>query len=429
MQIEIFSLVVGLLAGFIVGWIIEWIVDGRQRRRAEASYDADVDEMQAALNQALTARAAMEKERDAALDRVGGLTEGNATLDEQLTQKRQEITNLEAELGTSSAKLRQMAATEQANDRMRNKLTEYEGRIRDLETQCSALENDTKDMNSLREQLEATQEKADTLTNEKATLREKLATAEAEMATIGAQMQTASEDLEEVETLRIQQAESQREIERLRASLAASTAQNERGSAVNLENNELRARLGSAENELLDTNNRLVAADVQLQNVTDQLTDHRIRADMLEKELAALKGDGKDLLTVESTQLRAQLDAANNHIEQLQGELNAGKADMALINVLRAENEELRAQAGGSVLPKSATIAVGQTSDRLQMVNGIGNVFARRLNEAGVRTFVELASLSADQLVEIVQAKPWQNIDPDGWIAQAAELAQGQDVA
>ncbi|MGB1249747.1 MAG: hypothetical protein ACPG8W_03875 [Candidatus Promineifilaceae bacterium] len=427
---DLFSLAAGLLGGFLVGWIIEWVIDRRRRSRDYASYNAEVDELQSAMNRALTARAAMEKERDAALERIGGLTAGNATLDEQLSVKRQEVTNLEAELGTSTTKLRQMAAIEQANERLRAKLTTCEGRIRDLETTCSALENDTKDMGALRKQLRASEDKVSVLGGEKATLREKLASAEAEMAAIGAQMQTASEDMDEVEALRIQQAETQREIERLRANLAAATAQNERGSAINLENNELRARLGSAENELLDTNNRLVASDVQLQNVTDQLTDQRIRADMLEKELMAIEGNGKNLLTAETTALKAELDGSKQQIHQLQTELSASKSDIALINVLRAENDDLRtrldSEAPAASPVTTPVVNAKASNDRLQTVNGIGNVFARRLNEAGIHTFVDLAGLSTDRIIEIVQAKPWQNIDPDGWVAQADALAQGQ---
>lgn len=65
----------------------------------------------------------------------------------------------------------------------------------------------------------------------------------------------------------------------------------------------------------------------------------------------------------------------------------------------------------------------GQRDD-LTVLNGIGKVFAQRLNEAGVNTFADLAKLSPDRLREITQAKDWQKIDPQAWIDQAKRRAE-----
>ena len=431
-QIDFFSLLVGALGGFILSWIIQWIMDNRRYHRTMTAVEADFTELQREKDHAVTAQVAVEKERNAVAEQVTSLKTANATLDSELAIKRKQVSNLEAELGTSEAKLRQMAATEQANELLRGKLTNYEVQIRELDTKCKLLENDTKDMKALREHLEVTQEKVDVLGLEKQTMRDKLAAAEAEMATIGAQMQMASEDLGEVETLRVQNAEAMREIERLRGTLAAATAQNERGSAVNLENSELRSRLELAENELLDSNNRLVAADVQLQNVTDQLLDQQVRAETLEKEIAALGGSSDNLLTAETATLRAELDEAHRFAQTLEAELNAVKSDTALINVLKAENRELRAQlpTGGdvAVIAANGTATVSVSEDRLQDISGIGNVFARRLNEAGVHTFGQLAAMPAERLTDIVQAKAWQTIEPEKWVTEAALRANGGGV-
>lgn len=59
--------------------------------------------------------------------------------------------------------------------------------------------------------------------------------------------------------------------------------------------------------------------------------------------------------------------------------------------------------------------------DDLEIINGIGPVFARRLQEAGVRTFAELAATSPERLLEIVRSSPGL-ADPDSWRAQAAQL-------
>lgn len=60
-------------------------------------------------------------------------------------------------------------------------------------------------------------------------------------------------------------------------------------------------------------------------------------------------------------------------------------------------------------------------ADDLEIVVGIGPVFARRLHEAGVRTFADLAATSSERLLEIVRASPGL-ADPDSWREQAAQL-------
>lgn len=60
-------------------------------------------------------------------------------------------------------------------------------------------------------------------------------------------------------------------------------------------------------------------------------------------------------------------------------------------------------------------------ADDLEIVVGIGPVFARRLQEAGVRTFADLAATSSERLLAIVRASPGL-ADPDSWREQAAQL-------
>jgi len=58
-------------------------------------------------------------------------------------------------------------------------------------------------------------------------------------------------------------------------------------------------------------------------------------------------------------------------------------------------------------------------SDALEEINGIGPVFANRLNEAGIYTYSQLASSSPDELKQITGVTRW---DPADWITQAGEL-------
>jgi predicted flap endonuclease-1-like 5' DNA nuclease len=66
----------------------------------------------------------------------------------------------------------------------------------------------------------------------------------------------------------------------------------------------------------------------------------------------------------------------------------------------------------------------GQKGDDFTVLNGIGKVFAQRLNDAGIRTFADLANQSPDKLREITGAKEWQKVDPQAWIDQAKRRAQ-----
>lgn len=61
-------------------------------------------------------------------------------------------------------------------------------------------------------------------------------------------------------------------------------------------------------------------------------------------------------------------------------------------------------------------------ADSLQEIRGIGEVFARRLRAAGVRTFADLAALTPDEARALAEAQPWQ-ADTADWIEQARALA------
>ena len=63
--------------------------------------------------------------------------------------------------------------------------------------------------------------------------------------------------------------------------------------------------------------------------------------------------------------------------------------------------------------------------DDLTRVTGIGPVYARRLNEAGIATFAALAATPVEELAAIVHLQEWQAAYPGDWITQAAALAAG----
>ena len=71
--------------------------------------------------------------------------------------------------------------------------------------------------------------------------------------------------------------------------------------------------------------------------------------------------------------------------------------------------------------------AVGELepkADDLTKINGIGPAFARRLDDAGVTTYADLAGMTAEELRERTQLAEWQG-DPEDWIVQAQSLVAG----
>jgi predicted flap endonuclease-1-like 5' DNA nuclease len=58
--------------------------------------------------------------------------------------------------------------------------------------------------------------------------------------------------------------------------------------------------------------------------------------------------------------------------------------------------------------------------DDLTAIKGIGPVFAKRLNKAGIFTFAQLAAQSPEKIESVTQVTRW---DPEDWIAEAKKLA------
>jgi predicted flap endonuclease-1-like 5' DNA nuclease len=83
------------------------------------------------------------------------------------------------------------------------------------------------------------------------------------------------------------------------------------------------------------------------------------------------------------------------------------------------ESELAKSGAGNpSRTVADATVA----SDNLEAINGIGPTYARRLREAGVKTFADLSNQAPERLREITGLRDWQAADPADWITEARQL-------
>lgn len=100
------------------------------------------------------------------------------------------------------------------------------------------------------------------------------------------------------------------------------------------------------------------------------------------------------------------------------------------VSALEAEKESLAARLQEAlnrepeVIVKEIVKEVKIERDRLQKIHGIGEVFTRRFNEAGVYNFAQLAALTPERARNIINPEEWQAIEPAQWIAEARQLAQ-----
>ncbi|MEP2715838.1 50S ribosomal protein L21 [Pseudophaeobacter sp.] len=78
------------------------------------------------------------------------------------------------------------------------------------------------------------------------------------------------------------------------------------------------------------------------------------------------------------------------------------------------------AKAAPKAAAKAAPAAAAAGSDDLTALTGVGPAAAKKLNEAGLTSFAQIAALSEDDIagIEAVKVKP-------EWVAQAKDLAKG----
>lgn len=434
-----FDLAIAAIIGMLIGWLAEWLWDSRQRRRDAADHRAEIGALEQSLDDALVARSAAEHEMSALQEAHNEVLNRNKSLDALTQQLQSQQATLEQEVTDSRTQLRKMASIKQANDTLRNKLNSAEASIRSLSSNNDELNTRTQNLGKLQNELEQSRSRVEKLEADRLTLRDKLAHTETELATMGAQYAANVEDMGDLAQMREQYAQAKREIERLRANRTTATAESERVLAMRTQIEDLETRLEAAEDALLHEQNRVVALDVKLQNMADKLTDERLRAQAVENELDSIRSGQA---SADIARMRAEMAAQELEISELRTKLTVEEVNPALqpTTILPPPTSQSRSAAmdpnDASSLPSwmprgTASNTISNTTaqqDRLQVINGIGNVFAERLRQAGIDSFVKLSQLTPDQAAQIVRAKSWQAVDAASWIEQARQLANSGEV-
>ena len=120
---------------------------------------------------------------------------------------------------------------------------------------------------------------------------------------------------------------------------------------------------------------------------------------------------------------RNRMREVGENQQNIQNKLEATRTEIKLLRT-KVEAEIKASQSKVEESDRKAQI-VYKKADHLEDVNGIGPVFAQRLNNAGIYTFDDLAGQTPERVREIISPKNWQAVDPEGWISQAQHLSEG----
>ena len=197
------------------------------------------------------------------------------------------------------------------------------------------------------------------------------------------------------------------------------------------------ARSKETDAKLQETAASLVAAEASLQEKEQALSAARDENVALEDQLNGIAAQKASLEATlqekdaELVELRGQLEALQAKVDELQAEVTAAapfQEATAMAASLDGLAETKRSAA-------TAAIVAGvqpQMTDRVQpltRVKGIGQKLRRRLYNAGVGTYWELASLSDDELRDIFKLSPSQleRANLEGIRAGALSLARETD--
>ncbi|MBL8066305.1 MAG: hypothetical protein JNM34_10670 [Chthonomonadaceae bacterium] len=182
-----------------------------------------------------------------------------------------------------------------------------------------------------------------------------------------------------------------------------------------------------------DLASRPSSEDVQrLQIELDQMSVLARNVEAVQQELNS-KVQDVEHLSHQVAELESRLASAPKaeDLERLQASLREQTAVNSELNkaleLLAAKPVEAPiAAAQTPSMPATLTEASEPAGDHDPMIQirGIGHVFERKLYEAGVTRFSQLADMSPERVLEIIQPAEWQQVDPAEWIVEARRLSR-----
>ncbi|MBE7530809.1 MAG: hypothetical protein HND44_19535 [Chloroflexi bacterium] len=263
-----------------------------------------------------------------------------------------------------------------------------------------------KDVESLRQDVAEREERIQQQNADLQTQKQQLDTAVAEIGQLQTRLRQTSDQLEDL----------QERARALQDKLLTTTAEK---NLLQENNGRLENQLDTAHTENQQACQRVAVMEVELIHLRDDLA----AAQRWQEQVATLKTENEALV--------GQLNRAEIHINELQAQVAAAAHQLTDAQILGKKLVEMQARLQEAekqtqTLQEKMT-AVQHTFDytgknQLQLIRGIGPAYARRLNEAGVLTLEDLAKCAPEQVVEIVQPKKWQHLQPEEWIREAKAL-------
>ncbi len=172
---------------------------------------------------------------------------------------------------------------------------------------------------------------------------------------------------------------------------------------------------------------KLEMAELRVQGEASDARARQFQSDavVLRRQLKQMRSEGSsasqsaDVDRQVARYKRALYDSVSEN-KRLAGQLREVESK------LHGQDDALLTLNGAEEIYKPVEIASELVhGDQLEKISGIGSVYADRLRAAGIRTFADLSRMRAERLTDIIQPKKWQQIEPDRWIAEAADFAGG----
>jgi NADH-quinone oxidoreductase subunit E len=148
-----------------------------------------------------------------------------------------------------------------------------------------------------------------------------------------------------------------------------------------------------------------------VKQVSEQTSKLATKIDKLEDEVAETVAKSKDRLS--KVDLKARIARLSAEIEAVAGETGADIAKTA------------KKAAGKTSKAMKAAMAAPEASDDLSQITGVGPAMVKKLNDAGIYSFAQLAALKKAD-AEALDAKIGARgrVVRDGWVKQAKALAK-----
>jgi predicted flap endonuclease-1-like 5' DNA nuclease len=413
-------ILIGLLGAGLLGWLLKGFLGGGSGSNS-AEWQTKYDGISAELQKEKEKNAKLQADKkskgssnsyNTAAPKVDGISAGEAAnLNAKIKQLKEEIkivenAKVEADSKANAALTKAKEATSIASE-LESTKTRIEGLQKALETSKKEAERSKADF--------------DNANSERTRLSQQLANSD-----LGAMQKKLAKLESDLDSARALNGNLQSEVDRLKAIPKPApvvkeviTAPRPVVSNINSESDKEIMTLKS-ENQHLKMqheNNKLViqaAVNEAMAKNNSEIVDMRTRLKYAEQTIAKLESDKARLaMAVGTTSLKAP------ELKEIPKPTPAPAPEPIVEEVVEKSAEPIE-------VVESFSAATAAVPDDLKIIEGIGPVLEKVLNEGGVSTFAQLASMDPSAVKAILEASGDMLHNPTSWPQQAALLRDGK---